>query len=120
MAIRIMIVDDSEFMRELLKKILMSDFSIVGEAANGIEAVELFEKLKPDIVTMDLLMSRMDGIKATKYIIKRHPEAKIVICSSVGEEEKIKEALALGAKGYINKPFIGSKVIQEIKNVLAA
>lgn len=120
MSIKILIVDDSQFMRALLKKILVAEFTVVGEATNGIEAVKMYEKLNPDVVTMDVVMPKMDGITATSHIVKRNPEAKVVMCTSVGQEEKIKKAISAGAKGYVNKPFQAPKVLQEIKSVISA
>lgn len=120
MAVKLMIVDDSQFMRALLKKIVVAECTVVGEATNGIEAVKMYEELKPDIVTMDVVMPKMDGITATSHIVKRNPDAKVIMCTSVGQEEKIKKAIAAGAKGYVNKPFQGPKVLQEINSVLTA
>ena len=120
MAIKLMIVDDSKFMRTLLKKVVVDEYTVICEAADGIEAVEMYEKYKPDVVTMDIVMPEMDGITALSYIVQQNPEAKVVMCTSGGQEEKIKKAIAAGAKGYVNKPFQGPKVLQEIKSVLTA
>ena len=118
MTVNVMIVDDSQFMRVLLKKILIPEYTIVGEATNGIEAVKMYEDLKPEVVTMDVVMPKMNGIEATAHIMKRHPDARIVMCTSVGQEEKMKKAISAGAKGYVTKPFQGPKVMQEIQGAL--
>ncbi|ASJ16089.1 two-component system response regulator [Thermococcus chitonophagus] len=118
---RILIVDDAAFMRMLLKKILtQAGHEVVGEASNGKEAVELYKKLKPDLVTMDIVMPEMDGITAVKEIMKIDPNAKIIMITAVGQEAKVMEALKSGAKGYIVKPFQAQKVIEEVNRVLSS
>lgn len=116
--VRVLIVDDTAFMRKLLKNILFSaGFDIAGEAENGKQAVELYKQLKPDIVTMDIVMPEMNGIEALKEIKKIDPNAKVVMCTAVGQEQMMKMAIKLGAKGYIVKPFQAPKVIEELKKV---
>lgn len=115
---KVLIVDDAAFMRKLLKNILFSGgFDIVGEAENGKQAVELYKKLRPDIVTMDIVMPEMNGIEALKEIKKIDPSAKVVMCTAVGQEQMVKAAIKFGAKGYIVKPFQAPKVIEELKKV---
>ncbi len=115
---KVLIVDDAAFMRKLLKNILFSGgFDIVGEAENGKQAVELYKKLRPDIVTMDIVMPEMNGIEALKEIRKIDPNAKIVMCTAVGQEQMVKAAIKFGAKGYIVKPFQAPKVIEELRKV---
>ncbi|MET1123830.1 MAG: response regulator [Archaeoglobaceae archaeon] len=115
---RVLVVDDTAFMRKLLKNILFSaGFDIVGEAENGKQAVELYRKLKPDIVTMDIVMPEMNGIEALKEIKKIDPNAKVVMCTAVGQEQMVKAAIKLGARGYIVKPFQAAKVVEELKKV---
>lgn len=115
---KVLIVDDAAFMRKLLKNILFSGgFDIVGEAENGKQAVELYKKLRPDIVTMDIIMPEMNGIEALKEIKKIDPNAKVVMCTAVGQEQMVKTAIKFGAKGYIVKPFQAPKVIEELKKV---
>ncbi|MCS7118480.1 MAG: response regulator [Archaeoglobaceae archaeon] len=116
--VKVLIVDDTAFMRKLLKNILFSaGFDIVGEAENGKQAVEFYKQLKPDIVTMDIVMPEMNGIDALKEIRRLDPNAKIVMCTAVGQEQMVKMAIKLGAKGYIVKPFQAPKVIEELKKV---
>ena len=118
---RILVVDDAAFMRMLLKKILtQAGHQIVGEASNGREAVEKYKQLKPDLVTMDIVMPEMDGITAVKEIMKIDPNAKIIMITAVGQEAKVMEALKSGAKGYIVKPFQAPKVIEEVNRVLSS
>jgi len=118
---RILIVDDTLFMRTLLKNILFSGgHEIVGEAGDGAEAVEKYEALKPDLVTMDVVMPKMNGIEALKEIKKNDPGAKVVMCTAVGQEQMVKLAIKSGAKGYVVKPFQAPKVLDEVKNVLAS
>ncbi|MBN1195600.1 MAG: response regulator [Methanomicrobiaceae archaeon] len=117
---RIMIVDDTMFMRTLLKNILFSGgHDIVGEAENGEEAIALYAKLKPDLVTMDVVMPKLNGIEALKSIKGTNPEAKVIMCTAVGQEQMVKLAIKTGAKGYIVKPFQAPKVLEEVKNVLS-
>ncbi|AAB90207.1 response regulator [Archaeoglobus fulgidus] len=115
---KVLIVDDTAFMRKLLRNILFSGgFDIAGEAENGKQAVEMYKQLKPDIVTMDIVMPEMNGIEALKAIKKIDPSAKVVMCTAVGQEQMVKAAIKLGAKGYIVKPFQAPKVIEELKKV---
>ncbi|RLI75831.1 two-component system response regulator [Archaeoglobales archaeon] len=116
---KVLIVDDTAFMRKLLRNILFSGgFDIVGEAENGKQAVELYKQHKPDLVTMDIVMPEMNGIEALKQIKSIDPQAKVVMCTAVGQEQMVKAAIKLGAKGYIIKPFQAPKVIEEVKKVL--
>ncbi|BAD84821.1 chemotaxis response regulator [Thermococcus kodakarensis KOD1] len=118
---RVLVVDDAAFMRMLVKKILtQAGHQVVGEASNGKEAVEKYKQLKPDLVTMDIVMPEMDGITAVKEIMKIDPNAKIIMITAVGQEAKVMEALKSGAKGYIVKPFQAPKVIEEVNRVLSS
>lgn len=100
-----MIVDDSKFMRNWLKKLLgENNFHVIAEAENGCEAVQKYKKYSPDIVVLDLTMPVMNGIEALKKIIKIDPNANIVICTSLGEKYNVIEALKLGAKDFVVKP----------------
>jgi len=118
---KVLIVDDAAFMRMLVKKILVqAGHQVVGEAGNGKEAVEKYKELKPDLVTMDVVMPEMDGISAVKEIMKIDPNAKIIMITAVGQEAKVMEALKSGAKGYIVKPFQAPKVIEEVNRVLSS
>lgn len=118
---RILVVDDTMFMRTLLKNILFSgSHDIVGEAENGEDAVEKYKALKPDLVTMDVVMPKMNGIEALKAIMALDPNAKVVMCTAVGQEQMVKLAIKTGAKGYIVKPFQAPKVLEEVNNVLSS
>jgi two-component system chemotaxis response regulator CheY len=114
----IMLVDDSKFMIGVLSKIIKEQHNIVEEAGNGQEAVSNFEKVKPDLVLMDIVMPEKDGIEATREITANHPGAKIIMCTSMGQESKVKKAIEAGASGYIVKPFQGPEVLKEIETVL--
>ena len=112
---RIMIVDDSMFMRSTIKRIIESAGHIVcGEAASGTEAIEKYESLKPDITTLDITMPVMDGIEAAKRILTAHPEAKIIMCSAMGQQAMMIEAIQAGAKDFIVKPFEPQRVLDAI------
>jgi two-component system chemotaxis response regulator CheY len=118
---KILIVDDTLFMRTLLKNILVAGgHLVVGEAGDGEEAVGKYKELKPDLVTMDVVMPKMNGIEALKAIKQLDPASRIVMCTAVGQEQMVKLAIKSGAKGYIVKPFQAPKVLDEVKNVLAA
>jgi len=118
---KILIVDDTLFMRTLLKNILFTGgHTIIGEAGDGSEAVEKYKELKPDLVTMDVVMPKMNGIEALKAIKAMDPAARVVMCTAVGQEQMVKLAIKTGARGYIVKPFQAPKVLEEVKNVLAS
>ena len=118
MSIRVLIVDDASFMRQMLRKILeQNDFEVVGEAENGIKAIEKYKELKPDIVILDITMPEMDGISAAKEIIKYDPAAKIVMCSAMGQQGMVVDAVKAGAKDFIIKPFQGERVIEALKKI---
>ena len=103
---RVLIVDDAAFMRMSIKNILTNyEYEIVGEAENGLEAVDKYKELQPDIVTMDITMPELDGIQALRMIKKIDPGASVVMVSALGQEAKMKEAIIYGAKGFIVKPF---------------
>ncbi len=111
----ILIVDDAAFMRLNLKNIIKDmDLEIVGEAENGKEGIKKYNELKPDLVTMDITMPVMDGIEALKKIIETDSEAKIVVCSAMGQQNMVVQAVEAGAKDFVVKPFDGDR----IKNAL--
>ena len=114
----VLIADDSEFMRNLLREILEEDHSIVGEVENGVEAVEVYNEQRPDLVMMDIVMPIRDGIEATDEIKSANPDANVIMCTSVGQEEKMKEAVRAGADGYITKPFQKPSVMEAIEDVV--
>ena len=103
---KILVVDDAAFMRLSLKTILEKNgFEVVGEANNGRNAIEMYKMLTPDIVTMDITMPDMDGIEALAEIMKFDPKANVIMLSAMGQEVKIREAILIGAKGFVVKPF---------------
>jgi two-component system chemotaxis response regulator CheY len=119
MAKRVLITDDALFMRVTLKNILEKNgFEIAGEAANGKESVDLYQKTKPDVVTMDITMPEMDGISAVREIKKHDPAANIIMCTAMGQKQMVMEAVAAGAKDFIVKPFQPEKVIEAIQKLL--
>lgn len=116
---KILIVDDTLFMRTLLKNILFSGgHTIAGEAGDGNDAIEKYRELKPDLVTMDVVMPKMNGIEALKGIKALDPNARVIMCTAVGQEQMVKLAIKNGARGYIVKPFQAPKVLDEVKNIL--
>ena len=114
---RVLVVDDSAFMRNLLKQLLEDDHEVVGEAENGVEAVELYRELDPDVVTMDVVMPIRNGIEATTEIKSMDDDSVVIMCTSVGQEEKMREAVEAGADGYITKPFQKPNVLEAIADV---
>ncbi len=116
---KILIVDDAAFMRMMIKNILIKEgYEVVGEAENGAQAVEKFKELKPDLVTMDITMPEMDGISAVKEIMKINKGAKVVMCSAMGQQAMVIDAIQAGAKDFIVKPFQADRVIEAISKVL--
>jgi two-component system, chemotaxis family, chemotaxis protein CheY len=116
---RVLIVDDAAFMRMMLKDILTKNgFEVVGEAPNGLRAIELYKSEKPDIVTMDITMPEMDGIQALKEIKAIDPAAKIIMCSAMGQQAMVMDAIKSGAKDFIVKPFQPERVLESLKKVL--
>lgn len=119
MAHRVLLVDDASFMRMMLKNILVgSGYEVVGEAENGAKAIEQFKALKPDLVMMDIIMPEMGGIDAVRELVKINPSAKILMCSSMGQQSLVVEAIQAGAKDFIVKPFQPSNVIEAVKKAL--
>jgi two-component system, chemotaxis family, chemotaxis protein CheY len=120
MAKRIMITDDALFMRVTLKNILNNNgFEVVAEASNGLEAIELYKQHKPDIVTMDITMPEMDGIQALKAIRQIDANAKVVMCTAMGQKNMVVEAIQAGAKDFIVKPFQPDRVLEAIGKLAA-
>ena len=105
-----LIVDDATVMRIRLKDILTPQYTIVAEAENGVQALEMYEKFKPDFVTMDISMAEMNGMDALGEILRRFPDAKIVMVSAMGQKLQVFEALGKGAKDFIIKPFDPARV----------
>ncbi|SES77817.1 two-component system, chemotaxis family, response regulator CheY [Oceanobacillus limi] len=116
---KILIVDDAKFMRVTLANILEKDnHEIVGEAENGVDAVDMYKQVQPDLVTMDITMPVMNGIDAIKEIIQFNPNAQILVCSAMGQQKVVVEAIENGAKDFIIKPFEEGKVRETIKTIL--
>jgi len=120
MAHRVLVVDDAIFMRNMIKDIFTqaSEFEVVGEATHGLEAVERYRELKPDLVTMDIVMPFKSGIEATREIKKDDPDATIIMCSALGQEQLVMEAIEAGAADFIVKPFKAEEVLQVVRKVL--
>ncbi len=119
MSARVLIVDDVAFMRMLLKDMMTkAGHEVVGEATNGKDAVEKYRDLKPDLVFMDTIMSEMNGIEATKEIMRLNPNAKVIICSAMGQQMMVMEAMQAGAKDFVVKPFREDKVMETLSKVM--
>jgi two-component system chemotaxis response regulator CheY len=115
----ILIVDDAAFMRMMIKDIVTRNgYEVVGEAANGIEAVEKYKQLKPDLVTMDITMPDKDGISAVKDIIAEDSTARVIMCSAMGQQALVMDAIKAGAKDFLVKPFKAERVLQAIEKAL--
>ena len=116
----ILVVDDASFMRMMIKDILSKNgFTIVGEAENGLKAVDKYKELNPELVIMDITMPEMDGIQAVKEIKKINNNAKIVMCSAMGQQAMVIEAIQAGAKDFIVKPFQADRVVEAVKKALS-
>ncbi len=119
MAYRVLIVDDAIFMRRMIADILRKEgFEICGEAGSGLQAVEKYKELKPDLVTMDIIMPDMSGIDAVREIVKEFPDAKILMVSAMGQQGLVVEAIQAGAKDYVVKPFQPSRVLEAVNRIL--
>lgn len=119
MANGILIVDDASFMRMMIKDILTKNgFTVVGEAENGLKAIEKYKELNPELVIMDITMPEMDGVQAVKEIKKINNNAKIIMCSAMGQQAMVIEAIQAGAKDFIVKPFQADRVVEAVKKVL--
>lgn len=117
---KILIVDDAAFMRSSLRYISEKHgHTVVGVAADGTEAVDLYSKQKPDLVTLDILMRDLDGISTLKLLLKQDPQAKVIMVTAQGQESKQEEARKIGASGYIRKPFKPEDIASEIDRVLS-
>jgi len=114
----VLVVDDTAFMRSVIREILSSEGFEVAEAENGKVALEIYENIRPDVVTLDIVMPEMDGIEVLKKLKEMDPNAKVIMCTALGEEQILKRAIKMGAKGYVIKPFQPNKVVEEVKKVL--
>jgi len=119
MAQSVLIVDDAVFMRLMIREILEKNgYRVVGEAENGIKAIEAYKELEPDIVTMDITMPEMNGIAALKEIKKIDSSANVVMCSAMGQQSMVIESIKAGARDFIVKPFNSDRIIEAISRVL--
>ncbi|WML43712.1 response regulator [Neobacillus sp. PS3-40] len=120
MAHKILIVDDAAFMRMMIKDILSKNgYQVVGEAADGAQAIEKYKECAPDLVTMDITMPEMDGITALKEIKKVNPNVKVIMCSAMGQQAMVIDAIQAGARDFIVKPFQADRVLEAISKVLS-
>ncbi len=120
MAARVLLVDDTTFMRRMLREILsQGGYEVAAEARNGLEAVEQYRQAKPDLVVMDITMPEMDGIAAVREILRQDGAARIIMCSALGQDEPIVEALEAGARDFVLKPFLPEKVLEAVRKVLS-
>ena len=117
---KVLIVDDAQFTRNMLKNIInkIEQIEVIGEASNGVEAISLYKKLNPDLVTMDLVMPEKGGIEATEEILKINPKAMIVVVSALGQEALVLEAAKKGAKDFIQKPFKTEQILEVMDRIL--
>ncbi|MCR4907790.1 MAG: response regulator [Lachnospiraceae bacterium] len=119
MAKNILICDDAAFMRMMIKDILTKNgYNVAGEAENGAKAVEKYAEVKPDLVLMDITMPEMDGIQALKKIKSDDPSAMVIMCSAMGQQAMVIEAIQAGAKDFIVKPFQAERVLEAVKKVV--
>jgi two-component system, chemotaxis family, chemotaxis protein CheY len=119
MSQRVLICDDAIFMRTMIGDILgQAGFEVAGQAETGLQAIEQYRKLRPDLVTMDIVMPDMGGIDAVREIVREAPDAKILMCSAMGQQALVVEAIQAGAKDFVVKPFQPSRVLEAIQRVL--
>lgn len=117
----VLICDDALFMRTMVSDILtQAGFQVVGQAETGQQAVEKYFELQPDLVTMDIVMPEMGGIDAVREITRQDPAARILMCSAMGQQALVTEAMQAGAKDFVVKPFQPSRVLEAVHRVLAA
>ncbi len=115
---RILVADDASFMRQMIREIIeMEDYEVVAEAIDGIQAMELYQEHRPDLVTMDIVMPKRSGLDALKGILELDADARVVMCSALGQETLVMEALQAGAKDFIVKPFKPESVLTTLKKV---
>lgn len=119
MASKILIVDDAAFMRMMIKDVITKNgYEVAGEAVDGMDAVDKYKELKPDLVLMDITMPEMDGLQALKRIKESDPDAKIIMCSAMGQQAMVIEAIQSGAKDFIVKPFQPERILEAVKKAI--
>jgi two-component system, chemotaxis family, chemotaxis protein CheY len=115
----VLVCDDAVFMRTMISDILtQAGLEVIGEADSGSDAVKKYRQLKPDLVTMDIIMPEMGGIDAVKAITEFDPEARVLMCSAMGQQALVAEAIQAGAKDFVVKPFQPSRVLEAVQRVL--
>ena len=116
---RVLIVDDAAFMRMMIKDILTKNgYEVAGEAVDGLDAIDKFKELSPDLTLMDITMPNMEGLQALKEIKKINTGAKVVMCSAMGQEAMVVDAIKSGALDFIVKPFQAARIIQTVQKIL--
>ena len=116
---KVLIVDDAAFMRMVIKDILTKNgYEVIGEGVDGEDGVQKYKDLKPDLTFMDIVMPKMEGIDALKAIIEHDADAKVVMCSSIGQQSVVSDAITIGARDFIVKPFDAAKVLEVVQKVL--
>jgi two-component system chemotaxis response regulator CheY len=117
---RILVVDDAAFMRKMVSDTLTKGgHDVVGEAGNGNEAVTRFQELKPELMTLDITMPEKDGLTALREIIAIDPDARVIMCSALGQESKVLESIKAGARDFVVKPFQAERVLEAVGKALA-
>ncbi len=121
MAKRVMVVDDSRMICVQMKKLLEgTDYEVTAYCRNGEEAVAQYGQVKPDIVTMDIIMPGMDGLEAAQAILEEHPDARIIMVSSLAYDDTFEESQSIGAKGFIDKPFEQERLLEALNQAMMA
>ena len=116
---RVLVVDDAAFMRKMVTDALTKGgHEVIGEASNGIEAVERYRELRPELTTLDITMPEKDGLAALQEIIGLDPSARVIMCSALGQESKVLESIKIGAKDFIVKPFKAERVLGAVDKAL--
>ena len=116
---RVMVCDDAAFMRMMIKDILVKNgYEIAAEAENGLKTVEQYPDAKPDLVLMDITMPEVDGIEAVRRIKALDPNANVIMCSAMGQQAMVIEAIQAGAKDFIVKPFQADRVLEAVRKVI--
>ena len=116
---RVLVVDDAAFMRKMVTDALTKGgHEVIGEASNGIEAVERYRELRPEVTTLDITLPEKDGLAALQEIIGLDPSARVIMCSALGQESKVLESIKIGAKDFIVKPFKAERVLGAVDKAL--
>ena len=116
---RVLVVDDAAFMRKMVSDALAKGgHEVIGQAGNGVEALERFRELRPDLMTLDITMPEKDGLATLKDLMELDPSAKVIMCSALGQESKVLESIKLGAKDFVVKPFQPDRVIDAVAKAL--